>query len=200
MFFRSKSRDFDLPSVLNGCRQGKSRAQQSLLEHYYALARKLCLRYASSEMEAEEMVDDGFMKVFEKIKEYDQERAFEPWLSRIMINTAIDYFRKYGRKVEVADLDEAHKVPCDADQIAQLSAEEIMSLVQQLPPVYRMVFNLSVMEGYDHAEIGKLLNISESTSRSNLSKARAKLQFWINSLSRETVNQPQQTRHVFTRF
>lgn len=136
--------------------------------------------------------------MFEKINDYDPERPFEPWFTRIMINTAVDYFRRNSRRVEVSELEEAYHVAGDSNQISQMTAEEILSLVQQLPPVYRMVFNLHALEGYDHLEISKMLGITESTSRANLAKARAKLQLWINQLTE--TSQTQDTRHVIARF
>lgn len=198
MFFRTSSKSFDLPEVIDGCRHKKAWAQRSLVEKYYSLAKRLCLRYAASDMEAEEMVDDGFLKIFDKIQEYDTERPFEPWLSRIMINTAIDYFRKHSSRVVVTDLDEAYQVACHADQLSLLAAEELLSLIQQLPPAYRMVFNLCAIEGYDHAKVAEMLGISEGTSRSNLTKARAKLQLWVTQLTGEYNSQS--SRHIIAQF
>lgn len=198
MFFRSKPKTFDLPGVIEGCMRQKASSQRALVEQFYGLAKKICLRYASGTAEAEEMVDDGFLKIFEKIGEYDSTRPFEPWFSRIMVNTAIDYFRKYSHRIVASDLDEAIEVSTEPSQISQLSAEELLSLVQQLPAAYRMVFNLCALEGYDHAQVADLLGISESTSRSNLTKARAKLQLWVKQLSEQPSYQS--SRHVIAKF
>ena len=169
-----------------------------LLEQYYGLAKKICLRYASNYAEAEEMLDDGFLKIFEKIGEFDHCKPFEPWLRRIMINTAIDYFRKYHSRVVLSDIETASNVSIPSNQLDQFNTEEILSLVQQLPQAYRLVFNLCAIEGYDHKEAAEMMGISESTSRSNLSKARGKLQPWVNQLINTQTQSSSQ--HVFRKF
>jgi len=198
LIFRSKPKSFQLQPVIEGCIQRKAASQRALLEQFYGLAKKICLRYASGNAEAEEMVDDGFLKIFERIGEYDLSRPFEPWLSRIMVNTAIDYFRKYGHRIAASDLEEAVEVSTDANQISMLAAEELLSLIQQLPATYRLVFNLCALEGYDHAFVADQLGITESTSRANLAKARAKLQLWVHQLTAQPFNQS--NRHVIAKF
>ena len=198
MIFRSRPKSFNLIPVIEGCIKQQPSAQRALVEQFYGLAKRICLRYAANPFESEEMVDDGFLKIFEKIGEFDHSKPFEPWLSRIMVNTAIDYFRKHHSRVVLTDIEEAFDISVASTQLEELSADELLSLVQELPPAYRMVFNLCAIEGYDHKEAAEMMGISESTSRSNLFKARAKLQQWVLQLTNQR-NQPA-THHVFRKF
>lgn len=141
------------------------------------------MRYAGDREEAAEILNLGFYKVYNNIKSFNSEEgALEAWIRRIMINTAIDHYRKVIRQEKTTDLDKAYKVSSDSDAIANISAEEIMVLVQRLTPAYRTVFNLYAIEGYNHREIGEKLGISEGTSKSNLAKARMKLQESLKAL------------------
>lgn len=197
MFFRSK-KSFDLRQTLEGCQKGNSKAQRQLVEQFYTLAKRICLRYASNQLDAEEIVDDGFVKILSKPENFDLDKPFEPWLKTIMIRTAIDFIRKRNPLVSVDELGENYAYNDDLNGIDFLSEEELMNLVQQLPPIYRLVFNLAAIEGYDHQEIGDILGISPSTSRSNLVKARAKLQFWIQKLA--STSTQTSGKHVITAF
>lgn len=190
MFFRKNSKSFNLTEVLDGCLKGKQLAQKKLYEHYYSFAKNICLRYAANTEEAEEMLQDGFLKVFAKLNYYDPEQAFEAWFRTVMVRTSIDYFRRNHAKVVLVDIQEAPEIEFNDDMLEKLSAEEIMELVQKLPPAYRTVFSLFVVDGYNHAEIGEMLGINEGTSRSNLAKARGKLQDWIKVYLSESKKQP----------
>lgn len=164
-------------ALLAGCVRGELRSQKQLYKHYYGLAMHLCMRYAASREEAAEILNDGFMKVFTNLQQRTG-GSFEGWLRRIMVNTAIDHFRRNQQQRATLDLlyAENHPSPDDGDAVSQISADEILGLVQQLTPACRVVFNLHVIEGYSHPEIGAMLGISEGASKSNLHKARAKLQ------------------------
>lgn len=163
--------------LLAGCVRGDLRCQKQLYKRYYGLAMHLCLRYAATREEAAELLNDGFMKVFTNLAQRTG-GSFEGWLRRIMVNTAIDHFRRAQQHQPTLDLlyAENRADSHTADAIAQLSADEILRLVQQLTPACRVVFNLYVVEGYSHVEIGRQLGISEGASKSNLHKARLKLQ------------------------
>lgn len=189
MFFKKSTKKFQLDEVLEGCRKGRGSAQKQLFERYYGLGMSVCLRYAANRDEAEEMLNDGFLKVFSKIEYYDATHAFEAWFRTVMVRTSIDYFRKHQKKVVFMDVEDASYVAHNDDNIVdKLSADEIMELVQKLPPAYRMVFSLYAVEGYSHSEIAELLQINEGTSRSNLSKARVKMQEWIKIYVSESSN------------
>ncbi len=151
-------------------------AQKVLYESYYAPMISVCMRYASNEDEAMDLLHESFLKIFGKINSYQSGTSLIAWMKRIAVNTAIDAYRKNARR-RTEDLDQAHYLSnSDPDVISQFSVTEILTAVQQLPPTYRAIFNLYVIEGYSHKEIGEQLDITESTSRSNLVKARAKLQ------------------------
>lgn len=135
----------------------------------------VCLRYSNSEEDAQDIMHEGFIKVFNNIRKYQTGTSLSAWIRRIMVNTAIDFYRKNIRR-RTEDIEQAHSLSTqEADAISRCSEKEILQAVQKLTPAYRTVFNLYVIEGYSHKEIGDLLNISESTSRSNLVKARIKL-------------------------
>lgn len=145
----------------------------------------VCLRFSRSRHEAEEILQEGFIKVFVSLHKYRDEGSFEGWVRKIMINTALQRYRSRSALHAVVSLElTQHHPSSDKEEIlANLSAKELLRMVQELPPVYRMVFNLYVFEGYQHKEIASLLNISEGTSKSNLHDARR----WLKEkITRET--------------
>ncbi len=151
-------------------------AQQQLYEQYYGKMMGICLRYAGSRDEALDLLHEGFIKVFQNIGRYRPGTSLPAWIRTIIVNTCIDYYRKTIRR-RTEDISDAHYLSDDApDVLSNLTEQEILAAVQQLSPAYRAVFNLYVVEGYSHKEIGDALQITESTSRSNLVKARLKLQ------------------------
>lgn len=170
-------------ALLAGCTRGDLRCQKQLYKRYYGLAMHLCTRYAATREEAAELLNDGFMKVFTHLHQRTGGGSFEGWLRRIMVNTAIDHFRRSQQQRATMDLlyAESYAAPDDEDALSQISAAEILAMVQRLTPACRLVFNLHVIEGYSHPEIGQLLGISEGASKSNLHKARLKLQRLIRT-------------------
>ncbi|GAB3890163.1 sigma-70 family RNA polymerase sigma factor [Larkinella knui] len=162
--------------MIAGCRREKPAAQKQLFEAYYSLGVSICLRYASSREEAEEMFDDGFLRVLNKISYYDPDQPFEAWFRTVMIHSAIDHYRRHKSPLIYTDIEEAYEVGEIDTLLERLAADEILAVVQQLPPAYRTVFSLHVVDGFSHPEIAQMLGIHEGTSRSNLAKARQKLQ------------------------
>ncbi len=161
-------------------------AQQQVYEHYYGKMMGVCLRYAGSKDEALDLLHEGFIKVFQNISRYRSGTSLPAWIRTIMVNTCIDYYRRTVRR-RTEDIDDAYTISDNVpDVVSHLSEKEILAAVQELSPAYRAVFNLYVVEGYSHQEIADALNITESTSRSNLVKARNKLQifFAANSMER----------------
>jgi RNA polymerase sigma-70 factor (ECF subfamily) len=151
-------------------------AQKWLYEEHYGKMMAVCLRYANNPDEALDILHEGFIKVFKHIDQYQPGTSLAAWIRRIMVNTSIDYYRKTIRR-RTEDLEQAyHLQTADPDAISQCTEQEILETIQQLSPAYRAVFNLYVIEGYSHKEIADMLDITESTSRSNLVKARMKLQ------------------------
>lgn len=150
-------------------------AQKIVYEEMYSDLMLLCLRYSSNNQDALDILHDGFIKVFKNIGKYKVGTSFQSWIRRIMINTSIDFYRKEKRRW-TEDIGNAFNVSIDGETAHdKMNAQEILTGIQQLSPAYRMVFNLYVIEGYSHKEISDILNINESTSRSNLVKARSKL-------------------------
>lgn len=179
--FKKKSRftEDDLASVLIACRTGDERAQRYLIGQFMGYAKSICQRYTSHSAETEEIINEGFLKVFTHLDRYDPTQPFKAWLRTILVNTAVDYYRRQQKWVHQVSLDELDIIDWNDDVIAAISAQEILALVQQLPPAYRMVFTLFVVEGYSHREISDMLSIQEGTSKSNLRDARRKLQHMI---------------------
>lgn len=162
-------------NLIQACVQKERWAQRHLYETYYQKMVSVCMRYANSPDDAQDIVHEGFIKVFKNIHKYQPGTSLNAWIRRIMVNTSIDYYRKAIRR-RTDDLEQAqHTQSTEADALSMCSAKEIMACIQKLSPAYRAVFNLYAIEGYAHKEIAKELNISESTSRSNLVKARTKL-------------------------
>jgi RNA polymerase sigma-70 factor (ECF subfamily) len=136
----------------------------------------VCMRYSRTRDEAIEILNDGFLKIFTKLDKYSQGLSFRGWLRKVMINSAIDYFRRNEKHYNALDISHAHYESANETILDQLSEEEIIAAIQRLPPSYRMVFNLFAIEGYKHEEIANMLNISVGTSKSNLAVSRNKLQ------------------------
>ncbi len=165
----------ELEALLQSCREGNRKSQEMLYRQFYGYAMSVCMRYTRTRDEAIEVLNDGFMKVFTKSEKYDPERSFKGWLRRIMINTALDFYRQQVKHYFHEDVTEAAHTSVGETALGKLEHEELITLVQQLSPAYRMVFNLYVIDGYSHEEIAEKLEISVGTSKSNLARARENL-------------------------
>ncbi|MEM7105314.1 MAG: sigma-70 family RNA polymerase sigma factor [Bacteroidota bacterium] len=162
--------------LITACLNRERWAQKKLYETHYGKMMGVCLRYATNPEDARDILHEGFIKVFKNLNKYKPGTSLSAWIRRIMVNTSIDYYRKAVKR-RTEDIDQAQHIRTYApDAISQVSEKEILQAVQQLSPVYRTVFNLYAIEGYPHKDIAKALGITESTSRSNLLKARVKLQ------------------------
>ncbi|MEP4091845.1 sigma-70 family RNA polymerase sigma factor [Reichenbachiella sp.] len=158
------------------CKAKDELAQKALYDKYANKMMRTCLRYLNDEMQAEDAMIDGFMKVFSKIEtfEFRGKGSLEGWIKRIMVNESLMLIRK--RKMDQVELDKVHNLSSNHATVeSELMEETIVNVIQKLPNGYRTVFNMYVIEGYSHKEIGEKLNISENTSKSQLSKARASL-------------------------
>lgn len=173
----------ELYRLLDSCQKGNRHSQDRLYRLYYGYALGICLRYANSREEAIEILNDGFVKIFTKLNLYTEGLSFKGWLRKVMIHTAIDYFRRHKKHYHQVDISFARHLEGGASILDQLSEQEILQAVQLLPPSYRMVFNLFVIEGYTHEEIARQLDISIGTSKSNLAVARTKLRRMLASRS-----------------
>ncbi len=167
---------YEEENLITACIRKERWAQKALYEEHYPKMMGVCLRYAGNQDEALDILHEGFIKVFKNLNRYEPGTSLNSWIRRIMVNTAIDYYRKMVRR-RTEDIETAYDLSAaDADALSRISEQEILQAIQELSPAYRAVFNLYIIEGYSHKEIADLLKITESTSRSNLVKARLKLQ------------------------
>lgn len=167
---------FQEKDIIRGCLDGERAAQKALYEHFASKMLGVCMRYAKDRAEAEDMLQEGFLKVFQGLAKYKHEGSFEGWVRRIMVYNAINYYKHRARKFQ-EDLDrEDYDAPYHDEVLERISAKEIVALIQQLPEGYRMIFNLYAIEGYTHQEIADQLNIAVGTSKSQYSRARQFLQ------------------------
>jgi RNA polymerase sigma-70 factor (ECF subfamily) len=185
LFFNKKShfKSDDQESIINACLKGDQLAQKALISIYYSFAKNIGMRYVENKQEVDEIINDSFLKIFNNLAKYDHSQPFKAWIRKIIVNTAIDHFRKnqqfnYNNQSNIEDIGD---VEVDENIISKISSEEILLLINKLSPSYRIVFNLFVIEGYTHREIADMLGISEGTSKSNLMDARKKLQALIRS-------------------
>ena len=161
--------------LVQACAEKQAWAQQKIYEEHYKTMMAVCLRYSNNPEDAFDILHEGFLKVFLNIGSYEPGSLLQAWIRRVMVNTAIDFYRKESRRV-TSDLDEARSLTyTKSGPIEAITAEEVMKCVLALPNIYRTVFNMFAIEGYSHKEIADELGITESTSRSNLVKARTKL-------------------------
>ncbi len=158
---------------MEGCKAGDRKMQELLYKQTAAKMLAVCMRYAKDRMEAEDVLQMGYIKIFQKIKEYRGDGSFEGWIRRVMVNTAIESYRKNLRSLNVVEIDEAYEQPSTGFDFGTLGMQDLMKVIQKLADGYRMVFNMYVIEGYSHKEIGETLGISEGASKSQLSRARA---------------------------
>jgi len=156
--------------------KGNRKMQRELYERFAPKMYGVCLRYAGSAEEAEDILQEGFIKVFNKIASFRNEGSFEGWIRRIFVNTAIEHFRKKTYLQPITEYEEATVEGKYLSVLDNLAEKDIIQLVQQLSPGYRTVFNMYVVEGYTHKQIAEALGISEGTSKSQLSRAKLILQ------------------------
>jgi RNA polymerase sigma factor (sigma-70 family) len=173
-----------LPDLVARCRASDRKAQEHIFRSYYSDFLKICLRYANDQQEAEAMLSDAFFKIFTKIDSYSGTGPFEAWMRRIVVNTCLTHFRNYNSTNTHTSLPESDTTPTNGpnlqatnDALSRLGMQELIRLIQSLPPMSRTVFNLYIFEGYSHKEIAGHLGISEGTSHWHLSSARQ----WLKS-------------------
>lgn len=176
-----------LLAIIEGCIKQKPQSQELLYKQFYSFAMRICLRYANGYEEAVEVLNDGFMRVFTKIKMYNPDLSFPGWLRKIMINTALNHYKKNQKHYHNYQIEQIPDEPAEEVIMQKFAQEELNAMILKLSPVYRTVFNLYVIDGYKHEEIAELLNISVGTSKSNLSKARANLREML--AKKNTINE-----------
>lgn len=159
------------------CLKNDTKAHEMLYKRYAPKMYGVCLRFAKNKMEADDILQDGFIKILTNIKSYRNEGSLEGWVRKTIVNTAINFYKKNARYLKDISIEQTEIINYDNEGIIDnLSVKELLNLVQQLPEGYRLIFNLYVIEGYTHKEISKMLKISENTSKSQLSRARKTLQ------------------------
>lgn len=172
-----------MEDIIAGCKKGKYACQEEL---YKLLAPKMyavCLRYTDNQDDAKDVLQEGFIKVFDKIEQYVGKGSFEGWVRKIMVNMALMRFRtKNTIEVPMEDYHQNGYKASNVNISEKLEADYLLGLIEQLPPQYKLVFNLYAIEGYSHHEISEMLGISDGTSKSNLSRARAILQQKVNNI------------------
>ncbi len=192
--------------------RNNSKSQELLYKYFAPKMYGICLRFAGNQMEADDIMQEGFIKVFTQLKNFRNEGSFEGWIRRTFINTAINYYRKNLKFSKFQDVDEIEIALTNEENIHdKLSKEELINLIQDLPNGYRTVFNLNVIEGYTHKEIGEMLNISDNTSKSQLTRARSILQKKVTSMIKQKVKVPfenlkvvknnqEKKEHIYTQY
>ncbi len=180
-------------NLLKGCLEGLPQAQEAFYEHFAPKMFAICLRYASGYHIAEDLLQEGFIKVFRNLYKYRGDGSFEGWVRRIFVNTAIENYRKANNSYRFLELETIHHIPTNENIICQLKANDLLNLVQKLPDGYRLVFNLYCIEGLSHKEIASKLKISTGTSKSQLARSRVYLKKLIEE---QTANEENNIRRI----
>lgn len=182
----------DYSRLVKDCLKGRPDAQRQLYEHFAEGMLGVCYRYTKSMTDAEDVLQDGFIKVFMHLHQYKSEGELGGWIRRIMVNTALNFLKKNSRyQSDLSFLDNdsgLHPVSSDDPEVL-LNAKDLAELVRQLPTGYQTIFNLHAVEGFSHVEIGKMLGINEGTSRSQYARARALLISWLKKQTIEVKNE-----------
>lgn len=171
------------PDLVKGCASGDRRSQEILYKRYFSFAMSICIRYTRDENEAMEIVNDSFMKVLDGLSDYDLSRPFKPWYGKVLVNTAIDNYRKnikHKERLSIHTITETEEQEPEIE--VELSVNDILMLYRHLPENYKITFNLFEIEGYSHEEIGQMMGVTASTSRSNLTRAKKMLRELYNKL------------------
>jgi RNA polymerase sigma-70 factor (ECF subfamily) len=166
----------ELKDIIKGCLSGERRSQEKLYKLFSSRMFGVCLQYSNDYDDAKDILQEGFIKVFSKLEQFDERGSFEGWVRKIMINTALEKYRSHLHLYPLTEKDMKKEEMVYEEVFERLSANDLVKLVQELPPRYRMVFNLYAIEGYAHKEISEMLGISVGTSKSNLARARGIMQ------------------------
>jgi RNA polymerase sigma factor (sigma-70 family) len=170
--------------LIRDCLHGKPAAQRALYEQYAPVMLGVCYRYTKSINDAEDVLQEAFVKVFKYLKQYEGKGELGAWIRRIMVTTAINYLKRHSRYQSDLSFNDVNLHPVSSENpIVKSDARDLADLIRQLPPGYQTIFNLHAVEGYTHVEIGKILGINEGTSRSQYARARALLISWLEKQS-----------------
>lgn len=170
------AKTYTLTELMDGCKANNRQMQELLYRQTAPKMLAVCMRYAKDKMEAEDVLQMGYVKIFKNLTNFKGDGSFEGWMRRIMVNTAIESYRKNLRSLAVVTIDEVFEQPATDFDMSSLAVQDLMKVIQKLAGGYKMVFNMYAIEGYSHKEIAQTLGISEGASKSQLSRARAILQ------------------------
>ncbi len=182
--------------LVKGCKEYNNAAQHALYKKYSAQMKSVCFYYANAQEDAKDILHEGFIKVFTKIKNYDGNGSLEGWIRKIMVNTAIDYIKKKNPNIFQSlnntlsseyDEEPHYELKEDIDSDRSYTQEELSEAISHLPDKYRIVFNMACLEDYSHKEIARLLSIKEDASRTRLKRARQILCEYLENVSRVKV-------------
>ena len=167
----------NINELIAGCKADDRKAQEKLYRNYYRAMMSLCLRYTKNEEDALEVLNTGFLKIFRNINRYEAVKAnLFTWMRTIIVNSCLDFIKSKKTQSQTGELNNAIEVEIQPEAISKMKANELLQIIRKLPPATQAVFNLYVTEGFNHKEIGKMMNISEGTSKWHLSEARKILQ------------------------
>lgn len=173
-------------TLVSECAKGNSKAQRALFDKFAPKMLAVCQRYLRNNQEAEDVLQDGFVKVFQKIVDFKMEGSLEGWIRRIVVNTALDTIRKNKKLLDDVQVEEVqYKVSFTDHQFDGMDLAQLMKLIDAMPDGYRIVFNMFAIEGYSHKEIADTLGVTENTSKSQYSRARAFLRTQLELLERD---------------
>ena len=175
--------------LINRCLKNDPKAHEDFYKRFAPKMYGVCMRFAKNQMEADDILQEGFIKVFTNLKAFRNEGSLEGWVRKTIVNTAINLYKKNIKHLRDTDLEQAGVVQnFEQTSLDKILLQDLLNLIRNLPTGYRVVFNLNVIEGYSHKEISQLLEISENTSKSQLSRARQALQKKLMELSKDGLN------------
>jgi RNA polymerase sigma factor (sigma-70 family) len=176
----------DIHEIVERCKKNDRNAQKELYDVYSPVLFGICIRYSKSTQEAEDILQDGFIKILTKIKYFKGEGSFEGWMKKIIVNTAISHFHKNKKFNEFQDIDRIKEAEIENEKYdgQEFTQEELLNVINKMPEGYKVIFNLYAIEGFKHKEIAELLNITESTSKSQYSRAKEKIRQELELISK----------------
>ena len=176
----NKQSEPELEQIIKGCARNYRNSQNELYKLYYSYAMSVSIRYVKNETDAITVTNDSFLKVFRYIKKYDTDKPFKPWFRKILVNTALTHIKKQNKIKTVENIEDVKGVTGREDILSRIGYKELLVMVQSLSTAYKTVFNMYIIDGFKHREIAQKLGITEATSKSNLTRARAKLKDLVN--------------------
>jgi RNA polymerase sigma-70 factor (ECF subfamily) len=179
---------YDLDKIIEGCRKGQRSFQKLLYDRYAPVLLGICIRYSNSTDEAEDVLQDGFIKILKQINKFEKKGSFEGWMKRIIVNTAITNYRKNQKRYNQSEIDSYNEQYNSTSMYeTDFTHEELLAIINELPEGYKIVFNLYAIEGYMHKEIAELLGIDVATSKSQYSRAKKSIRLKMEEISKINI-------------